>query len=64
LFEESAQILGVEMNDETDSRFTAYGLFLGLGCAALLIFYVIHSGAQAGGNRSCSTCRPAPAAAK
>jgi len=45
------------MNDESEARNSTWGVIAGVAGMALLMFYVIHSGALAGGNRSCSTCR-------
>ncbi|MBS0262167.1 MAG: hypothetical protein JSS02_09480 [Planctomycetes bacterium] len=45
------------MQHESETRNTIWGVMVGVACAALLMFYVIHSGALAGGSRSCRTCR-------
>jgi hypothetical protein len=49
------------MDDGAEEKNTTWGIIAGLGCAALLMFYAVSTGATQGGSRGqpCSTCRQA-----
>ena len=51
------------MNNNTEARNNVWGIIAGLGCAALLMFYAVSTGATSGRSRpgTCKSCRPADA---